>query len=846
MQMLIYFVITMALSILLAPKMKTPTMDPGQIDSDAYPEAKDKPIQRVYGKAKIMAPNTTWWGKNRTEKIREKVADGGWFSSDKWATTGFRYFTSMQLALCSGPVTLHRIWDDDIVVYDGNLDSVGSFYVTGDTTQTITTFRRPFNFYHAEGWVDVPREARNISSTNKRINPKYDGQPMGLYPDDYYIYDVTYTIRDDSILRGHCDFFPGHDNQPVSGKLRSWTGNSNLPNYGGLSYLLLDDLFIGEQPSLRPISVEVSHYPKSPAGNTAWEIVDGDANPAYVIYDLLKHELNAGIDDLVIDIDSIERVAEKCFNEGLGISFVWSTPSSISDIISNICEHCDLIRRENHEIGKIELYAIRPDYDIASLPVLDENNISAVQDHSKPSVDVLNTEVSVTYLDRSADYTQRSVASHNIGTVNNRRQRSKVSKEYTFFTKPSLAQWAADRDLSIYSNGSTSAQVTVNRDGAMLNIGDPVLVKMPFFNSLDRIYRVQSIDLGGLTSNRVSLNLVEDVFGRSPGLYKGISGERSADTPPTNVADLRVFELPLAIAPQSVMVFADAPPEGGNQLGYRLATKLDFQASFNVATGLQTINYASNLTTDVVITASDTVMPLAGYSSLSGASIAERKQGANLAVVIDAVTGDQEVISFGSAITDATGNATLNDVWRGLLDTLPMDISAGSRVHFFSDDHVPLSPLEVGDSYQLRALSVTDGGTLDIAEADSYTHVMSDRYSLPNAPSEASVSDNVDGDMVFTIKRRSSDYSAILPLAEVAETGAVLLDIYDALTDELLHTEVVEASSWTWTSEIVQTGTDANGDPVYSERHPETYTVVRGWDGEQESLRSLTISHVRA
>ncbi|QTP59530.1 hypothetical protein HNO53_12880 [Billgrantia antri] len=826
MQQLLWFAVNAVIFLLTWKKPQTQNVEAGNFDVSSYPESKDKSISCVFGKALIKAPNTIWAGGERSEPIKEKQ-DIGFIAKlmgvPDTAIVGHRYYTSMDLALAFGPAKLTAIYEDEKKIYSGNLSSGTG--MAGDFTQ-----KRIFNITNhsvshiVNGRRLVPVDALDIQFENVRGSK------------GSYTYNISYKLMKEDGVIGRFEYFGGNNWQSPSSLLRQKV-SQHYPAYKGLAHIVFDDMHVGQQPIPKKLSFELAHYPPSPMGFVDNEVVDDDANPAYVIYELMAHAQHAGVATKFLDIASVEKVAQQCKDEGLGISFVWSQPSSFDSLITKICDHCDLTRRENHETGKVELIAIRPDYNIDDLFAFDETNIHAVSDYSKPSLDALNTQIKIKYLDRAAKYKERNVVSHNIGLINNDIQQNQVNKDYTFFCKASLAQWAADRDLVSMTNDISTVKLVSNRDAAVLNIGDAVKVKLPIFDEFYRVYRIQSIDLGSLENNKVTLDMVEDVFGRSPKLYAGITGESSEPGEPTNANEINLFEVPTG----SINVFTDAPRSPGKQLGYNL-----LHATGNFGYVFEDISGHPEEYTDEVylqsnIEKDDDIITLQGtfhIDSFFPISDEQRAQGSNLAVIVNESTGEHEYISYGAG---NAGGSTVQifDVWRGLFDTQPMSHSAGSRVFLFSAANAEIPRVgglgNAGVRHNVQAATITETGSLT-SGMDEYRITQSDRYTRPNSPINAQVSENVDGKLEVTFKRRPASYASVVSNDDLESAGWVRVAVYD---DDLsggiilpLAVATVQADTYTWEGD--------NGTPNLR-------VEVQGWDPDtsRSSYYKSTLYHSR-
>jgi hypothetical protein len=112
------FVVSFVLTALLAPKPKIENARPETIDNLDFPRAtEDAPVPLVLGDVWIKAPNTIWYGNFRNEPITEKIKVS--LFKKKTIIKGYKYYLSLNLALCLGFARLAGIRIDDADVSDG-------------------------------------------------------------------------------------------------------------------------------------------------------------------------------------------------------------------------------------------------------------------------------------------------------------------------------------------------------------------------------------------------------------------------------------------------------------------------------------------------------------------------------------------------------------------------------------------------------------------------------------------------------------------------------------------------------------------------------------------------------
>lgn len=126
---------------LLTPKPELEDARAEELDPEQFPRAtEDAPIPLLLGLCRIQAPNTLWYGDFRAKAQKKKVKTGLWSSTK--VTTGYKYYIGMNLGLCLGPCSLHKIYIDSVPVEAGiqsdfseedlyTGDALWIFYYTG-------------------------------------------------------------------------------------------------------------------------------------------------------------------------------------------------------------------------------------------------------------------------------------------------------------------------------------------------------------------------------------------------------------------------------------------------------------------------------------------------------------------------------------------------------------------------------------------------------------------------------------------------------------------------------------------------------------------------------------------
>ncbi|MBK5417752.1 hypothetical protein [Pseudomonas sp. TH31] len=225
---MIYFVLAlMALSIYMnirgQQKPQKPTA--AGLEDFSFPSAAERPIQVLAGTRRISGPNVLWYGDLRNTAIKQVTK--GMFGSKK-TVVGYRYYMGVQLGMCHGPdVMLREVKFGDDVAWSG-LSTGGAILINKPTL--------------------------------------FGGDENGSG-------GVSGTLR----------FHPGTWTQTANDYLVSKVGSDLVSSIRGVSYCVMEGMYIGNSASPQATSFVVSRFPKSPDERfKEYEQIGLDANPAFL------------------------------------------------------------------------------------------------------------------------------------------------------------------------------------------------------------------------------------------------------------------------------------------------------------------------------------------------------------------------------------------------------------------------------------------------------------------------------------------------------------------------------------------------------------------------------------
>lgn len=274
-------------------------------------------------------------------------------------TVGYQYSVGMHLALCHGPVdAFYAIWcGEDYQAWSGNETANATIYIN-----------QP-NLFGGKG--------------------KEGG------------------------IRGYVDFCFGADGQAANDYLTSQLGA--VPAYRGVSCLVLNQVYVGDNPYIKPWSVLGRRTTTGWYGAKA--TIGNDMNAIHMIRECQTNaEWGMGYTSGDIDSVSYEAAADTLFTEGLGLSLIWDQATDIEGFIQEILRHIEAALYLEPTTGQFKIKLIRDDYTPAALPVLDSTIVEEVQEYSRRTQAELVNTVILSYLENLTSFVAATGGSLVAGT----------------------------------------------------------------------------------------------------------------------------------------------------------------------------------------------------------------------------------------------------------------------------------------------------------------------------------------------------------------------------------------------------------------------------------------------
>lgn len=471
-------------------------------------------------------------------------------------------------------------------------------------------------------------------------------------------------------------------------------------------------------------------------------------NPAHILYDSLTAEDMQGEPVAMINEASFRAAADILYSEGLGLCMEYKG-EPIDEFQQRICDIIGGSMTQSRVDGQYYLDLIRGDYNLASLPVIEADDI--VEFSQEPSVLTEQpNQVTVEWFDPETKSERSTTPLQAMGAIQAAGRVIPETRSYPEIATEKLALQLAGRDLQAFSTPTSRSRLTINRRPFDLRPGRPFRLRYPAEGIGDMVCVLADIDAGTLTDGRIRIVAVQDIYGFPSTVY--VASEPGLALPP-NVAPVPPPHQFLLEAPYVELVAnmsradLDAFPSDAGVL-MTVATRPQSGLNYSIYSAAEGEDYADNGSGEWCPTA--LIVEPAGYLETAftlngGLDLREVEIGTW-------AMWDSEIVRIDALDVEA---GTLV-VGRGCADTVPVPHAAGSRI-FFCGDWAGTDGLEHvdGDTVRARLLTRTSSDQLAIEDAPELTLALDQRQYRPYPPGRLKLNglaypDQISGDVVVT------------------------------------------------------------------------------------------------
>jgi len=399
-------------------------------------------------------------------------------------TVGFKYYMSLHMGICRGPVDalLQINCDDDKVAWSGSATSdTGSFEIDQPDL---------FGGTDSEGGID-----------------------------------------------GTLEYYMGTKTQTISSKLKSFledlSGENTVPEFRGLATTYFDGEVCAMSPYPKKWAFRVLRLYKGWQDDNCWYSSkvsinmsstdsDGNAytvqamNPAHIIYETVTNKTwGRGLDAATwIDDASWRTAADTLYDEGLGLCAKWSRTDSLANFVQDLLNHINGVLRFDKSSGKLVLKLLRADYDADTLDTFTLGNgiVSFDKVQSSTMYNLIN-EIIITYTNvatRSSDAVQRVT---NLAGIQSSERMITQNTTYQYCPTAALASRLGERDLKQASAELISIEMTCDRRAEPVQVGDVIKISDTSTRGIKTmVLRISTVEESGLSDGKIKITGIQDMF----------------------------------------------------------------------------------------------------------------------------------------------------------------------------------------------------------------------------------------------------------------------------------------------------------------------------------------------
>lgn len=455
-----------------------------------------------------------------------------------------------------------------------------------------------------------------------------------------------------------------------------------------------------------------------------------DMNPAHIIYQCLTDtSWGMGYPTSAIDDTSFTAAADALYAESFGLSMLWNKQDTIEAFIQVVLDHIGGMLYVKPDTGTFAIKLIRDDYDRGTLPQYGPTNLISADDYQRQAWGETINEITVVYTNACSGK-EASITVQDTANIMAQSGVVAQTRSYSGICNASLAQRVALRDLNAASTPLARIRLTATRAAWAVFPGDVFRLTWPEFDIADVVYRVLSVNRGTLQDGQIIIDAVEDVYAlpdntylvEQGGLWEDPSSEPSAahyramiEAPYWDLArNLSASDLAYVDSLSGYLQTLAVRPSN-DAINYSIYTKVGAADYVRRGNG----DFCPSAIIVGALTKTTTAITLSSGIDL------------DLVVVGGYAVIDEEYVKV-SVIDAIAGTATIS---RGVLDTVPTEHLAGSRI-WFADGYQGFDTTEYADAETVDAklLTVTGRGELDISVAPTDSLTFDQRQYRPYAP----------------------------------------------------------------------------------------------------------------
>lgn len=537
-------------------------------------------------------------------------------------------------------------------------------------------------------------------------------------------------------IQGTADLMMGEADQMPNAYLVGQLGTP-MPAFRGKVMLVYRGIVGALNPYIKPWGFQVQRWTagwRTPVWEPGLCQIDQGMNGAHFIYRAIT-DPTTGLgrnSDQALDLVRMKAAAQTLHDEGLGLCLKWSRSDVTGNFIRMVCDHVGGDFVDDPTTGKQYLKLYRGDYDINTVPLVDESNIVELVSYEQSALAGSVNQIVVTYHDSETNKDAATPAINNLANIQAQGRVVSQSVRYDGVWNAELALRLGMRDL--HASSSLPARMKLKVFSSLdVRKGDVLAFSWSRLNLSRMPIRVLDIDRGTPTANTITLTCAQDVYALPTTTYlvaqpplwtapnlapQPIIAQRLVEASYRDLAaNLRAADL-AAVTALAGYVGSLAARPAGVPINYALTTRIGTTGAFTeVAAG----DFAPGglLAAPIPVGAVPVAITLTSPKDL------------DLVAVGSEALIDDELFRV-DAIDAIAGTAMLA---RGCVDTVPAEHALGARVwftdHFTAADRTEYT---TGETVEAKLLTSAGNGKLDPALAATASILLNKRQIRPYPP----------------------------------------------------------------------------------------------------------------
>lgn len=578
---------------------------------------------------------------------------------------------------------------------------------------------------------------------------------------------ATITVEN----RGQFRIYWGTDTQDVDDLLLDSVSDAHPP-YRRQCYVVCPDLYWGNNVTTAPsIEVVIERHP-FPSWSVTSSNISDDANPAYVIAELLQDPVfGLGLPDARIDTSTFISESAYYFDFGMGLSPVIDKQSSVRNVIVQFGEHIDVwLGTTDDGKFRIKTPAIFP--SVGAITLVDEDDLEEAPQLKNEGWDGVTTTTWMRYKNKAADFKEDLVGYRDQGALAIVAAHKTQTIQRPWITRNDLAEATVSKIGRLAAAPKYSGRVSMaDTEAARINLGGLLRINWAESNLTNLVGIVESITIPEPGQRFWQVEFKE----WHNDLYKDNANQIGTITPPTEtvieVEDLyasAITELPLGLASTSDITFAallargDSLTSGANVWLEQGTGTFDQIAQIEAFAVKGKLNAPYSAFTDFYDTTDALEILLQSPDKDLESQSSVQAQNKTLLMWINPGLSNEEIISI-ETVTLVSGNVYSIQGYRGRYDTRRRTHAAISSVYIIEraallelyDSEI----IESGNTYDLKFQPYLGSQEYDLSSVTAKTSpTASGRYSLPHPPKNLDINgaesgatyDSASDDIVLT------------------------------------------------------------------------------------------------